>query len=117
MQISFMKKNCSSSVPKKNNQRMANLLLGMGYNEIVSEQYIKANEYFNQALEILYSVKNVEAMAEGLYNMAVNGICCRDFSSAAWYLQNIFKIINNLGYETIRICNTSKLYGLMALAN
>ena len=102
---------------EKNNQRMANLLLGMGYNEIVSEQYIKANEYFNQAFEILYSLKNVEAMAEGLYNMAVNGICCRDYSSAAWYLQNIFKIINNLGNETIRICNASKLYGVMALAN
>lgn len=102
---------------ENNTQRMANLLLGMGYNEIISEQYLKANEYFNQAFEILYSLKNVEALAEGLYNMAVNGICSRNFSSSAQYLQSIFKMINNLGYETIRICNASKLYGMMALSN
>lgn len=102
---------------EKNTLRTANLLMGMGYNEIISEQFSKANVYFNQAFEILYSLKNVEALAEGLYNMAVNGICSRNFSSAVQYLQNIFKIINNLGYETIKICNTSKLYGMLALSN
>ncbi len=102
---------------EKNTRRTANLLMGMGYNEIISEQFEKANENFNQAFKIIYKLKNVEALAEGLYNMSVNAICSRDFVSAEKYLQNIFKIINNLGYETIKICNASKLYGLLALCN
>ena len=102
---------------ENNTRRVANLYMGMGYNEIVSEQFVKANELFNKSFEILYRLKNVEVIAEGLYNIAINGICSRNFTSADMYIQAIFKMINNLGQETIKICNASKLYGLLALTN
>lgn len=96
-------------------EEKAHLLMGMGYNETVCEEYPKANEYLNQALSMLYSVKDAEGIAECLYNLAMNGISSRDFHSATEYLNTIFTIVNHLGFETIRICNASKLQGLLAL--
>ncbi len=96
--------------------RKAHQYLGIGYNSIIAEQFIKANEYFNNGIEILYNSKNAEGIVEALYNMAVNCICAQDFLSACDYLNTIFKMLNYLEVETIQICNASKLYGLLALS-
>lgn len=96
-------------------RRMANLLLGMGYNAIISEQPNSANEYFNRSIRKLYELRLPEVIAEALYNMTINSICEMDYASACDYLVTIFKMLDNLGLETIQICNTSKLYGLLAL--
>ncbi|MBQ3583906.1 MAG: GGDEF domain-containing protein [Lachnospiraceae bacterium] len=96
--------------------RKAHLFMGMGYNCIVSERYANANEYFVEAIELLYRLKNAEAITEALYNMAENCICAEDYLSACDYLNIIFKMLNYLGMETIQICNASKLNGLLALS-
>lgn len=101
---------------ENNNCRKAHLYLGMGYNSIVAEQFIKANEYFNKGIELLYEAKNAENIMEALYNMAINCICAQDFLSACDYLTTIFKMLDNLEMKTIQICNASKLYGLLALS-
>lgn len=98
-----------------NERRKAHLLMGMGYNSIISEEYSKANTDLSDALEILLKQRNAEEIAETLYNMAENCICIEDYSTAHKYMSVIFKILDNLDIETIQICNTSKLYGLMAL--
>lgn len=95
--------------------RTTHLYLGIGYNSIVSEQYLKANDYFGSAIKILYELKNPETICEALYNMSINAICAQDFISAGDYLNNIFKMLDNLKIETIQICNASKLQGLLAL--
>lgn len=100
---------------ENNTKRQANLLMGMGYNAIISEQFAKASDYINKSINILYELKNSENIAEGLYNMSINCICCQDYEDAAIYLENVFKMLDNLGFETITICNASKLYGLLAL--
>lgn len=99
-----------------NQVRQAHLLLGMGYNCIVSERYEKANEYFEEAIRILYKAKIAEEVIEALYNVAVNSICAEDYLSACDYLNLIFKMLGNLGMETIQICNASKIHGLLALS-
>lgn len=104
-------------IHKKENdvRRSANLLLGMGYNAIISEQAQKANELFNNGIRILYELRQPEAIAEALYNMAVNEICEMNYYVACNYLTTIFKMIDNLGIETIQICNSSKLQGLLGV--
>lgn len=97
-----------------NERRKAHLLMGMGYNNIIGEEYSKANIDFCDALEILYKQRNAEEIAETLYNMVENCICVDDYTTAYKYMNVIFKILDNLDIETIQICNTSKLYGLMA---
>jgi len=47
--------------------------------------------------------------------MTINSICIDDYMSGADYLEIIFKMLDNLSIETIQICNTSKLYGMLAL--
>jgi diguanylate cyclase (GGDEF)-like protein len=96
--------------------REAHLHMGMGYNCIICEQFIRANEHFNKAIEILYSLKNAEEIIEALYNMSVNCICAQDYLSACDYLNVIFKMLDNLELESIQICNASRLQGMLALS-
>lgn len=99
-----------------NERRRAHLLMGMGYNNMINEEYNKASGNFIAALKILYKEKNAEEIAETLYNMAENCICVEDFQSSLLFMNAIFKILDNIGIETIQICNTSKLYSLLAIS-
>lgn len=101
---------------EENKQREAHLFMGMGYNCIICEQFIRANEYFSKAIEILYSLNNPEAIVEALYNMSVNALCAQDYLSSRDYLNTVFKMLDNLQIETIQICNASKLHGMLALS-
>lgn len=102
---------------EENKQREAHLYMGMGYNCIICEQFIRANEYFTRAIEILYNLNNSESIVEVLYNMSINALCAQDYLSACDYLNTIFKMMDNLHIETIQICNASKLHGMMALSH
>lgn len=99
-----------------NEQRKAHLLMGMGYSSMVGEEYAKANNSLMEAVDILYKEKNPEEIAEALYNMAENCICAEDYLSAVSYMTTVFKILDNLGMQTIQICNVTKLYALLSLA-
>ncbi|MBQ3666414.1 MAG: GGDEF domain-containing protein [Lachnospiraceae bacterium] len=99
-----------------NESRKAHMLMGMGYSSMVAEEYAKANNSLMEAVDILYKVKNPEEIAEALYNMAQNCICAEDYLSAVSYMNTVFKILDNLGMQTIQICNVTKLYALLSLA-
>lgn len=99
-----------------NRKRMANQMMGLGYNSMIVENYIKAGEYFDNVIGILYGLKDAEAIGEALYNLAMNSICAMDFESASRYLQLMFRILENLNVESIVICNPAKLYGLLGLS-
>lgn len=101
---------------EENKQREAHLYMGMGYNYIICEQFIRANEYFTKAIEILYGLNNPETIVEVLYNMSINALCAQDYLSACDYLNTVFKMLDNLHIETIQICNASKLHGMLGLA-
>lgn len=99
-----------------NDLRLANLYLGMGYNNIVSENYAEANAQFTAAISLLYQLKKPESIAEGLYNLAVNSICIEDYKASRDYMLTIFKILDELELETIQMCNVTKLYALLAIS-
>lgn len=97
--------------------RESHTYIGLGFNSIVSEKYVQANEYFNGALSILVKSRLPEQISECLYNMSLNCICAFDYESAKNYLETTLKILNNLKLHRIKICNTSKLYCMLALCH
>ena len=90
---------------------------GCGYNLIVSGRYEEANYIFNKALKIEEKLKDIEAMAETLFNMGVNAFVGENYKKADEYLSLVAKIIEDLDIGKIEITNTSKIYGMLAVAN
>ena len=96
---------------------MANIYNGLGYNCCATEKYEKANECYNKALKIFYDLERVDYMGETFYNLALNCILAEDFESAYTYLTLCLKIVRKKKLNDLRICNISKLFGLLALCS
>ncbi|MBE5935286.1 MAG: GGDEF domain-containing protein [Lachnospiraceae bacterium] len=90
---------------------------GIGYNYVIRERYVQANEFFNESIRISYKKKNVENIASTFYNKAINAIIAKEYAIADEYLSSCFKVMSYIGITTIFQCNASKLYGLRALCN
>lgn len=96
---------------------MANIYNGLGYNCCATEKYEKANECYNKALQIFYKLGRVDYMGETFYNMAVNCMLAEDYKPAYTYLTFCLKIVRKRKLNNLRICNISKLFGLLALCS
>lgn len=103
---------------KKNNDlnEEAMSYIGLGYNRCASEEYDKANEYFNKALIIYYRFEDIGFMNEILYNMTINAIMSEDYKSANSYITSCLAAMENQKNSSkLRICHVAKLNGLKAL--
>lgn len=96
---------------------MANIYNGLGYNSCAMEKYEKANECYNKALKLFYDLERVDYMGETFYNMALNCLLAEDFESAYTYLKLCLKIVQKKKLNDLRVCNISKLFGLLALCS
>lgn len=83
-------------------------LSAMGYNQ-------KAEVYYNLALEVFYDMHMTADIAEVYYNQALNHIMQEKFEEAEHELQMVMKVIEKLHLNSLRVCNISKLYALLAL--
>lgn len=87
----------------------------IAYNLCAMGQVDLAWPYYKKALRIFYQLKLPEDIAEVHYNM---GLCCimkGEYSLAENYLQQSMKVVEKLRLNSLRVCNLSKLYGLLAL--
>ena len=84
-------------------------LCAMGENEL-------ATAYFKKSLEMFYHLRKPEDIAEVQYNMSLNSIMQGRYSEAESYLTQCVKAIEKLQLNSLRVCNLSKLYGLLALS-
>ena len=83
-------------------------LCAMGENEM-------AANYFKKSLEMFYELRKPEDIAEVQYNMSLNCIMQGRYAEAESYLTQCVKAIEKLQLNSLRVCNLSKLYGLLAL--
>lgn len=97
--------------------RLADIYNGLGYNCCASEQYEEANRYYNQAILIYYRLNMINYVGETLYNMAVNCMLAGENETACQYLLCCVKIIDQLHLNDLRVCNISKIFGLLALGS
>lgn len=106
---------CMEIVEDKNPDTLADIYNGLGYSCCASEQYEEANGYYNKALVIYYQQGKVECIGETLYNMATNCMLAGENKVAYDYLLSCMKIINIMHLNDLRVCNISKIFGLLAL--
>jgi len=101
-------KNKFSVQAGRNYSSTAYNLCAMGENEL-------AGAYFKKALELFYQLRKPEDIAEVQYNMSLNCIMQGRYAEAESYLTQCVKAIEKLQLNSLRVCNLSKLYGLLAL--
>lgn len=97
--------------------KLADIYNGLGYNCCAAEQYEEANSYYNKAIVIYYQLNMMNYVGETLYNMAINCMLAGENEVAYNYLLNCVKIINTLHLNDLRVCNISKIFGLLALCS
>ena len=89
---------------------------GIGYNLSALGHNEKAEQYYNVAIEKFYEKRQLEDIAEVFYNRALNRIMLGKYEAAVHDLQTAMKIIERLHLNSLRVCNMSKLYALLALS-
>ena len=97
--------------------KLADIYNGLGYNCCAAEQYEEANGYYNKAIAIYFQLNKVDYIGETLYNMAINCMLAGENETAYNYLLSCLKIINILHLNDLRVCNISKIFGLLALCS
>ncbi len=112
--VDYYYKKCLEIIEVQNNVfEEASIYNGLGFNRIVSEQFVLANKYFNDALELFYNQKDTYYVAETLYNMSINAILADKYETAYNYLLYCIKLIKSIKHQRMRVCNMSKLYGMI----
>ncbi len=95
----------------------ADIYKGWGYNCCATEKYQAAHDFYNKAIAIYYRLGIMDQVGEVLYNMSINCLLADDYDTAFVYLQTCHKIVNSLHLNDLRVCNLSKLFGLLALCS
>ena len=93
---------------------LASTYNGMGYSYCVSEEYDKAFECYNKALDVFIQINNISFVNETIYNMAVNALLCEQYKNAFDLFQLCLKGNTLINENSIDACNISKIYGLQA---
>lgn len=101
----------------KNEMEEASIYNGMGYSNCGLEHYEKANSYYNQALILYHKYAMSDEIVETLYNMGINAMLAGDYENACNYLLEADEVLYLLKQSTMKTCNISKLFGLIALAS
>lgn len=104
-------------VGDKDPLKLADIYNGLGYSSCAAEQYEEANQYYNKAIMIYYQLNMMNYVGETLYNMATNCMLAGENEAAYNYLLTCMKIINILHLNDLRVCNISKIFGLLALCS
>ena len=114
--IYFYKKSLNIAKKEKDVLAEATIYNGMGYSNCGLEYYNEAHRFYNKALVLYVEHGTSDDIVETLYNMGINAILAEDFENASSYLLTAANILRILRQSTIRTCNISKLFGLIALA-
>ena len=95
----------------------ADIYKGLGYNNCAIEKYEEANDCYNKAIAIYYRLNMIDYIGETLYNMSLTCILAENYEQAYDYLQMCIRIVNALHLNNLRVCNISKVFGLLALCS
>ena len=100
-----------------NPMKLADIYNGIGYSCCATEKYVEANGYYNKAIVIFYQLGMINYVGETLYNMATNCMLAGENEAAYNYLMTCIRIINIMHLNDLRVCNISKIFGLLALCS
>lgn len=96
---------------------VARVLTAIGYNLSAMGKNELVDDYYDAAINMLYYLKLPEDIAEVYYNKSLNYIMQGNYKEAVQALLIAMKTIIKLHLNSLRVCNTSKVYALLALAS
>lgn len=99
------------------NYNKAKSFVGIGYNLSALGHNDLAENYYNRAIELFYELRKAEDIAEVNYNLGLNYIMVGKYDKAEQALKATMKTVERLRLNSIRVCNLSKLYGLLAVVS
>lgn len=105
------------SMKNKHSLKGGRIYSGLGYNLSALGKTKEAVDYFKKSIRIFYELRLPQDIAEVVYNMSLNCIQMGDYNQAIEYLMLCMKTIEKLQLNSLRVCNISKLYGLLALCS
>ncbi len=108
---------CHELVKGKDDYEEAMIYNGVGYISSAMEKYDKAFDCYHEALQRFLKMEKIDYVGETLYNMAINCIMTQDYQNAYDYLELSFRIVREMKMNSLRVCNISKLVGLLALCS
>lgn len=116
-EIEYYYNSCLKISREQDNKKAeANIYNGFAYTYIINEKYDLADKYFKKAINILLKVKEPDIIMEVLYNMSINALAVENYEVVISYVKTVLKILKALRMQRMRICNISKLYGLLAFS-
>lgn len=101
----------------KTSLEVGRVYCSLGYNFCALGRYEDAKIYMEKAIQVFYELNLPEDIAEVYYNHALNYIAMGEFREANEDLMRCMKVIEKLNLNSLRVCNLSKIYGLLALCN
>ncbi|WP_455720885.1 diguanylate cyclase [Agathobacter sp.] len=96
---------------------VARVLSGIGYNLSAMGKNDLAKKYYDAAINLFYELKRPEDIAEVYYNRSLNYIMQGKYKEATHDLLFALKAIEKLHLNSLRVCNLSKVYALLALSS
>ncbi|MDE6253774.1 MAG: GGDEF domain-containing protein [Lachnospiraceae bacterium] len=116
-EIEYYYNNCLKiSREQDNKYGEANIYNGLAYSYIINEKFDLADKYLKKSINILLEIKKPEMIMETLYNMAINALAVENYEVVISYIKIVLKMLKALRMERMRICNISKLYGLLTVS-
>jgi len=100
----------------KRHKEEAEIYNGLGYNCILKEKFSLALNYFQKSISIGIQIEDSESILDALYNMSVIGILTDGYLNTVKCADGALRIMDGLGLERLKICNKSKIYGLLIFA-
>lgn len=94
----------------------AHMYLGIGYNCIILENYSKADQFFRDALHNLADEGRADDCMDALYNICMNYFVIEDYETVIPCVETLLKMLSALGFQNIMVCNTAKLYAMLAIS-
>lgn len=105
------------SVKDTNPETVARIYSSIAYSLCAMGQNTIAQPYFEKSIEMFYHLRKPEDIAEVHYNQSLSCIMQGRYQEAENYLTQCIKAIEKLQLNSLRVCNISKLYGLLALTS
>lgn len=88
---------------------------GIGYNLSALGHNEEAEKFYDVSVEILYKLRKPEDIAEVYYNRALNNIAMERYEDAERDMLLAMKAVERLHLNSLRVCNLSKMYAVLAL--
>lgn len=104
-------------VKDKHSMECGRIYSALGYNFSALGKHRIAESYYHRAIQLFLEKRLPEDIAEVYYNMSLGSIMEKDFAKAEHRLLLCIKAVEKLRLNSLRVCNLTKIYGLLALVS